>query len=429
MSAVPSSRLQAGAPAVARAGAAVGVIPEASQRWFNLAGAWAAWQFDAVAAGLFAFALPQIARDFQVPLATAAGVVSAYLLATGLGGLVLGRLGDRIGRKNVILLSLMAFGVFNGLVGYVHTLWLVGLLRAAVGFTVGGLWSAAASLVSETWPSRHRATAVAAMQTGWSAGSLLAALFAFTLLPRLGWQGLFATAAMPALAVMLYTTFFVTESPLWLRQRLEGGASGNGSSWTQVFAPAHRRTTVLGLLVSACGMYGFWILTTFLPSYLDATLNVGMARSATFLVWLGVGGITGYLSFGLLADRFGRRRTFLGFFLGMALMVPLYTWLVSRWGVTFLAPATFALGYFTGYFSGYGAWFAELFPTSLRSTASGFCFNGGRAVAAVGPIVVARLVPLVGFNLAIGTAAVGYALAALVVLGLRETRGQELGLD
>lgn len=253
----------------------------------------------------------------------------------------------------MILLSLAAFGLFNALVGYVHTLWLVGLLRAAVGFTVGGLWSAAASLVSETWPSQGRATAVAAMQTGWSVGSLLAALFAFTLLPRIGWQGLFATAAMPALAVMFFATFFVSESPLWLRLRLERDASGGG--WTQLFAPVHRSTTLLGLLVSACGMYGFWILTTFLPSYLDATLQVGMARSATFLVWLGVGGSAGYLGFGLLADRFGRRRTFLGFFLGMALMVPLYTWLVSRWGVTFLAPATFVLGFLTGYFSGYGS--------------------------------------------------------------------------
>lgn len=184
---------------------------------------------------------------------------------------------------------------------------------------------------------------------------------------------------------------------------------------------------MLGLLVSICGMFGWWILFTFMPTYLDTILKLNIGKSAVFLVWTGIGAVLGYLVFGYLCDKYGRRIIFSLFFLGMALMVPVFTYTTTHYGMDYLIPVSMLLGFFTGYFSGYGAWYSELFGTSIRSTAAGFCFNGGRAAIFIAPPVVAKyLIPNYGFTVGISSASVAYLLAAVLVYTLQETKGKRL---
>jgi MFS family permease len=413
----------------------------ASRRYLSLGGAWAAWLFDALDATVFGFALLMIAKTFAVGMADVVSTVAWFLFATGMGGFFLGNLSDRIGRKKTMLLSVFVYGTGTLLCAYASSVWQLNIYRFVVGIAVGGLWSAAAALVSEIWPAKGRAKAFALMQTGWSAGGLLSAVFAWSFLddsdPE-SWRLLFKYAAIPAYLTLLFIAVFVRESPVWLANRAFMRRNASKGQLLAIFRPQYLRVTLLGLSISVLGMYGYWIITTFMPVYLQNILNVRIDQAPVFVIWIGIGATIGYLAYGQLAERIGRRLSFALFFSGMAIMVPLFSYAATLMPLTngtlqfttqnvlSLGSLAALLGFFTGYFSGFGAWYAELFPTSIRATASGFCFNFGRVGAIVGIKLVPLLIPLVGFTVTLSLASLSYVLAALLVFTLQETQGVEL---
>lgn len=316
--------------------------------------------------------------------------------------------------------------------------------RFCVGVAVGGLWSAASALVSEIWAPEGRAKAIAFMQTGWSGGGLLAACFAWTLLDPSNpdsWRKLFIYASIPAYVTFVFILLFVKESPVWLANRTYKAKHAKKSSLFEIFRPAYLKMTLLGLSISIFGMYGYWIITTFTPTYLQSILHVRVDQAPVFLIWTGIGATIGYLVYGQLAELIGRRKSFALFFLGMAIMVPVFAYGATLMPLTdgklafttrnIVAIGVLAalLGFFTGYFSGFGAWYSELFPTSIRSTAAGFCFNFGRVGAILGIKLVPILIPLIGFTATISLASVSYLIASAMVFLLQETKGVRLTSD
>ncbi|BCJ87085.1 hypothetical protein skT53_20700 [Effusibacillus dendaii] len=316
------------------------------------------------------------------------------------------------------------------------------IYRFIVGIAVGGLWSAGAALISEIWRPEGRAKALAFMQTGWSGGNLLAAIFAWTILnpsdPE-SWRTLFIYASIPAFATLLFILFFVKESPVWLANRGYVKQTKNAGLF-EIFKPEHLKVTILALLISILAMLGYWIVMTFAPSFLQNVLGIRIDQAPVFLVWTGIGGIIGYIVYGYMAESWGRVKAFAFFFFGMTIMVPVFTYTASHMPLTngkliltggnviYLGIISALLGFFTGYFSGFGAWYSELFPTSIRSTAAGFCFNFGR----VGSIAGIKLVPILlttfslPFSVAISIAAIAYFIAGFMVFTIRETKGTEL---
>lgn len=424
---------------LAPAGSAEGL--SSTQRYVTLGGAWAAWLFDALDATVFGFVILAVAKSFAVGLGDVVSTVAWFLLATGMGGFFLGNLSDKIGRKKTLLLSVFVYGTGTLLCGFAHSVTELNIYRFCVGFAVGGLWSAAVALIGEIWEPSGRAKAIAVMQTGWSGGSLLAAIFAWTLLDAAdpaSWRHLFIYSSIPAYGAFLFILLFVKESPVWLANRefMRRNAS-KGSLW-QIFRPEFLKVTLLGLTISILGMYGYWIITTFTPAYLQTILHVRIDQAPVFLVWTGIGATLGYLAYGVLAERMGRRRAFAAFFFGMAVTVPVFAYGAALMPLTngrleftaqnvaIMGSLSALLGFFTGYFSGFGAWYAELFPTSIRSTAAGFCFNFGRVGAILGIKLVPILIPLVGFTATICVASITYVIAAVLVFALRETQGVQL---
>ena len=140
----------------------------ASQRYTTLGGSWAAWLFDALDATVFGFVLLSVAKTFSIGMSDVVSTVAWFLLATGIGGFFLGNISDKIGRKKTMMLSVFVYGTGTLLCGFADSLWQLNVFRFCVGIAVGGLWSAAAALVSEIWPSAGRAKAFAVMPTGWS---------------------------------------------------------------------------------------------------------------------------------------------------------------------------------------------------------------------------------------------------------------------
>jgi MFS family permease len=412
-----------------------------SQRYLTLGGSWAAWLFDALDATVFGFVLLAIAKTFSVGMGDVVSTVAWFLLATGIGGFFLGNISDKIGRKKTMMLSVFVYGTGTLLCGYADSLWQLNICRFCVGIAVGGLWSAAAALVSEIWPPAGRAKAFAVMQTGWSGGGLLAAVFAWSFLktddPE-SWRSLFIYASIPAYFTLVFIMLFVKESPVWLANREFMRQNANKGRLMEIFSPQYLKVTLLGLSISVLGMYGYWIITTFMPAYLQNILNVRIDQAPVFVIWIGIGATIGYLAYGYLAEAIGRRLSFAIFFAGMAIMVPVFAYsatlmpltdgklLFTTQNIVILGSLAALLGFFTGYFSGFGAWYSELFPTSIRSTASGFCFNFGRVGAIAGIKLVPILIPLVGFTATISLASVSYAIAAVMVFTLQETKGVQL---
>lgn len=412
-----------------------------STAYMSLAGSWAAWLFDALDAGVFGFVILAVAKTFDVSLADVVSTVAWFLLATGIGGYFLGNISDRIGRKKTILLSVFAYGSGTFLCGIADSVTELNIYRFIVGIAVGGLWSAAAALVSEVWHSESRAKAIAFMQTGWSGGNLLAAIFAWNILnpqdPE-SWRNLFIYASIPAFATLLFVAFFVKESPVWLANREYIKQNSSKTGLGEIFKPQYLKVTILALSVSILAMLGYWIIFTFAPTFLQNILKIRIDQAPVFLIWTGIGAIAGYIAYGYLAEKAGRRIAFAVFFVGMAIMVPVFTYTTSHMPLTngkllltgssvvILGIISALLGFFTGYFSGFGAWYSELFPTSIRSTAAGFCFNFGRVGAIIGIKLVPVLIPMIGFPITMSLAALAYLAAALLVFALRETKGVEL---
>ncbi|NVO15320.1 MAG: MFS transporter [Rhodoplanes sp.] len=395
-----------------------------------LMGLFAAWLFDAMDATIYAYAVPSIIKDLNVTMAEAFSVVSVFLASTAIGGIVIASIGDKIGRKPTVLLSVVLYGVFNFLCGTAESLTELSIYRGLVGFGLGGLWPAAMALVSEVWPAKSRGMAVGVLQTGWTFGLLTAAMFAFTIIPSHGWRWMFYATVVPVVITFFLVLFCVKESPVWKAKRQEQKAqpraSGNAIPLVALFNKKNLRNTLLGLGVSIFGMYGWWTLFTFLPTYIDKTLNVGITKGAEFMIWTSIGAFFGYLLFGAFADRVGRRPTFAVFFVAMGIMITVFIYTVTSTGLTYLPLVGIALGFFTGYYSGYGALFSELYSTDVRATGAGFLYNGGRAAVFVGPMIITYLIPKVGFSLAINSAALAFVVAAVFVLLMKETKGIEI---
>ncbi len=412
-----------------------------AQRYVTLGGSWGAWLFDALDATVFGFVILAVSRTFSASLADVVSTVAWFLLATGIGGFFLGNISDKIGRKRTLLISVLTYATGTLLCGFAHSIAELNVYRFAVGIGVGGLWSAAVALISEIWAPSGRAKAIAVMQTGWSGGSLLAAVFAWTLLDASNpdsWRHLFTICSIPAYCIALFILVFVKESPVWLANREYLKSNASKTNLLQIFQPKYRRTTLLALLISIMGMYGYWIITTFTPTYLQTILHVRIDQAPVFLVWTGIGATLGYLAYGSLAERIGRRAAFAAFFVGIAVAVPVFAYGATMIPLTngklefnarnivTIGVLSALLGFCTGYFSGFGAWYAELFPTSIRSTAAGFCFNFGRVGAIAGIKLVPALIPVLGFTMTYCIASIAYVLAAILVFTLRETQGVKL---
>lgn len=417
------------------------VIGSTKQQYLNIGGAWAAWLFDALDAGIFGFVMLAIAKTFSAQLGDVVSTIAWFLLATGVGGYFLGNISDKIGRKKTILISVLAYGTGTLLCGYADNLTALNIYRFIVGIAVGGLWSSAASLVSESWKPEGRAKALSFMQTGWAGGNLLAAILAWNVLnpadPE-SWRSLFIYSCIPAYLTFIFVLLFVKESPIWLANREFMKHNASKGNLLVIFKPQYLKVTLLALIISILGMYGYWIITAFTPTYLQSVLKVRIDQAPVFLVWTGIGAMIGYIVYGYLAESIGRRKSFAVFFIGMTIMIPIFTYAVSHMPLTagkleftainviILGILAALLGFFTGYFSGFGSWYSELFPTSIRSTASGFCFNFGRVGAILGIKMVPVLVPLIGFSYTITLASVAYLAAAIMVFTLKETKGTEL---
>jgi MFS family permease len=395
-----------------------------ASQWRTLLAAMLGWMLDAMDVMFYAFALTAIRAEFSLSAAAAGGLASVTLLTSAIGGIAFGVLADRIGRARSLVWSILIYSVFTALTATSHSLAQLVLWRSLVGIGLGGEWAAGSVLVSESWPAEHRGKAIGLMQSGWAIGYILAALLASAILPRHGWRVLFAIGVAPALLAW-WVRRTVPEPEIWRHAERDARLG-----FTALFRPPLVRNVAVATTLTSCLLFAYWGLFTWIPAYLASPVTsggagMGVVRSVGWIVPMQIGAFFGYVLFGVLADRFGRRPVFLTFVLAAAVLVPVYGQMAAQPAALMaLGPLIGFFGH--GYFSLFGAMLAELFPSSVRATAQGFCYNFGRAASALAPFIIGALADRHGIGSALALTSAFFVAAGGLILLLPETRGEEL---
>jgi MFS family permease len=395
------------------------------------------WMLDAFDVMLYAVVLAHIMRDLGMSKATAGGLGTLTLLASGIGGVLFGFIADGIGRKRALMLSILTYSICSFASGLATSVAMLAAFRFILGLGMGGEWNTGATLVAETWPTELRAKAISIVQSSWAIGYALAALVAGIVLHYANWRMVFFVGIMPAL-VILWIRKDVPESEMWLErhrlaERSPSAITPDGSKhdgFARIFQPPFVKYTFALLFVNFFGMFAWWGLFTWMPPYLSLPVEqggrgFGVMGTTTLMVVLNLFGMfPGYASFGWVADYLGRRKSFLLYTFMASLLVALYATVRQPW--LLLVVGTVVAFFGTGFFSGSGIIASEIFPTQVRARALGFTYNGARAMSSIAPFVIGRVGEAKGLSWAFYLCAVSFLLASLVATQLPETKGKQL---
>jgi MFS family permease len=392
-------------------------------QWQTLLAAHLGWLLDGFDVMLYAFALLTIKDEFKLNSSASGAVASATLVSSAIGGSLAGYFSDRWGRARVLVYSILFYSVFTALTATATSLFMLLVWRGLVGIGLGAEWSAGAVLVSESWPARHRGKASGLMQAGWAIGYIAAAVLSSLILPRYGWRVLFVLGIIPALATF-WIRRKIPEPKVWRE------AAQKPDRWNELLNNQAVRRMELATCLTTVLLFAYWGFFTWLPSYLALDPSKGgvgldLSKSTAWIVAVQLGALAGYVSFGFLADRWGRRPTFLIFVIASAIVVPMYGLASGNPPLLlWLGPLVGFFGH--GYFSLFGAYLAELFDTSVRGTAQGVCYNIGRAISSLAPITIGSLAGAYGMGVALALTSALYIAGAILILFLPETRGEAL---
>ncbi|HZM05567.1 MAG TPA: MFS transporter [Candidatus Saccharimonadales bacterium] len=355
--------------------------------------------------------------------------LGVFLLGGATGGLLFGMMADYWGRKPTMVATILMYSIFSGLTFFAHSLWHIGVLRFLVAMGTGGEWAVAASLVAEVFPAHARTHASGIFHATSVSGTWIAT--ATGLIVASQWRYAYLFGILPALLVA-WVMASVKEPPRWQKAAEEAPAQA-GSLRELLGDPRWRKRALLGMLLAAIGLGNYWAVHVAGQSLAvnmlvknGVKLSVALEKGKWAYGFVEtVGGLAGLLCFGPLCARIGRKPAFFWSYLAAFLIVPVTCYLPQTFRqLLFIFPI---FGFLTlGMHAGYAIYFPELFPTRLRATGTGFCFNVGRVAAASMLVFSGWLKNQLELHLAITLLGCFFLLGLVVVHYLPETKGQPL---
>lgn len=389
-----------------------------ARQWKVLFAAWLGWGFDIFDALLFNYVAANcIASLLHLPLGSPeaksaalfwTGVASSVLLlGSAAGGILFGRISDRVGRSRTMIGTMVLYALGTALCALAPNLWVLLLCRLIAALGIGGEWAAGASMVAEVVPEKRRVEAGALLYSSAPVGLFLATFVNWLVAgvwmagdPGTSWRWVFAFGILPAV-VAIFVRRGLREPERWSAV-VEKAAVPRPARFGELFSPAYRRVTLSGLLMAVTAMLMWWGCNAFIPLVAGglgdraaaAAGLTGAARQALIEGWkttatnlFNLGGLIGTLATVPFAKRLGRRPMYAIYFTlsAMAIFLAFGVAWPEQWRLYLYFPVGFAV---FGVFGSFTYYLPELFPTRLRSTGAGFCYNAGRIIAAGGPFLV-----------------------------------------
>ena len=432
-------------------------------QWFVVTVACGAWFFDTLDQRLFSLArIPALSELMGMEggnpeLQAFAKIATAcFLIGWGIGGLVLGSMGDRFGRARMLTISILLYSLCTGLTALSRTPMEFAILRVVTGIGIGGVFGLAVTLIAETVPPAARVATLGLLQILSVVGNLLAAFIKMgtdalassgAITTQDSWRLLFVIGAVPAL-LAVGSGFFLKESEPWLALKRAGNlpAAGLGPYRELIGDRDNRRNLVIGTLLAVSGVIGLWAIgeyavdlqdAIFRPYYREmgvADLNghVNAAKNYAFIAQM-LGAAAGMMIFTWLADRVGRKVAFyIGFGAAFLFTILGYAKMATPFDAYWMMPLMGAAQF--GVFAGFSIYLPELFPSRTRSTGVSFAYNLGRFAAAGGSFFSALLTTRVfgGLETPLPLRYSAMVMCAVFLLGMaatafaRETKGQPL---
>lgn len=390
--------------------------------WASFAG----WATDAFDVQIFSLLIPVLVSTRFLSGTGQSGLIATItLLSSAVGGWIAGILADRIGRVKTLQLTIAWYSFFTLLCAVAWDPVSLGVFRALMGLGFGGEWAVGAVLMAEAVRADVRGRAVGTVQSGWAVGWAVAvAMFVLTstlLPPEYAWRALFALGFLPAVLVV-YVRRRVQEPQVHRSAPTESTSGG----LLKIFSPPFLGRTVACSLLATGAQGGYYALTTFLPKFLSDTRGLKILALGGSLFLVIAGAFCGYLIGAQLTDRLGRRRTLMITAAGaFAVVLP---FLLLDLGPALFTVLCFPLGLFgSAYFSAIGPLFSEQYPTELRASGQGFCYNFGRGIGALFPLAVGVLAGTLGIATAIAIfAGVAYALLGVMAALVKERADVDL---
>lgn len=408
------------------------------------------WLFDCMDQRLFILARTPAMRELMPAGTSAADITTfgtyattAMILGWATGGIFFGMMSDKWGRVKTMVVTLLVYSGFTGLSGF-STTWLdFTIYRFLVGLGVGGMFGAATTLVAESVPGRVRAVALGALQSLSALGNIIGSLISLRVDPSApsmfggysGWRVLFFVGILPALLV-IPIVFVLREPEAWKRAKAAAaqGVTKTVGSPVELFRnPRWRKNSVIGLLLGVSGMIGLWGIGFFSPELINTALageapeRINRVRGVSTALQ-DVGAFFGMVAFTTVASLVSRRLAFFFAFLsGMFVTAFVFNSLDSASDAYWMLPM---MGFVQlALFAGYSIYFPELFPTRLRGTGVGFCYNTVRYLAAPAPILLGYLSAALSFRTAAVVMSSVYLIGMVALIWAPETKGKPLPED
>jgi MFS family permease len=420
--------------------------------WMVVIIASCGWLFDCMDQRLFILARESALKDLlssdparMAAIKTHIGyATTSMILGWATGGIIFGMMSDRIGRVKTMVATLLVYSGFTGLSGFAQTWVDFTVYRFLVGLGVGGMFGAATTLVAESVPGHFRAMALGSLQALSAMGNIIGSLISLQIPPGAqglfggfaGWRVLFFVGILPSLLIVPIV-FVLKEPESWLRAKAAAAAGvghKNVGSPFELFRDRRwRRNTIVGLFLGVSGMIGLWGIGFFSPELISTALQ-GAPQDVVDTVrgwgtaFQDVGAFFGMVTFTIVASYVSRRLAFLGALL-LSMLVTMFvfhslkTATDAYWMLPMMGFAQLAV------FAGYSIYFPELFPTRLRGTGVGFCYNTVRYLAAPAPILFGMLATHVSFRTAAVLMSFIYLVGVIALIWAPETKGKPLPED
>lgn len=395
--------------------------------WKALVGSAVGYAMDGFDLLILGFMLSAISADLNLTPAQSGSLVTWTLIGAVVGGILFGALSDRYGRVRVLTWTIVLFAVFTGLCAIAQGYWDLLIYRTIAGIGLGGEFGIGMALAIEAWPAKHRAKAASYVALGWQVGVLAAALLTPVLLPHIGWRGMFVVGIFPAF-VAWYLRVRLHEPEIFSQKQTELSTQKISKLESFKLLVKDKATTKVSLgvvVLTSVQNFGYYGIMIWMPNFLSKQLGFSLTKSGLWTAVTVCGMMAGIWIFGRLADRIGRKPSFLLFQLGAVISIITYSQLTDP--TAMLVAGAFLGMFVNGMMGGYGALMAEAYPTEARATAQNVLFNLGRAVGGFGPVVVGAVVSAYSFSIAIAFLAVIYVIDMVATVFLvPELKGKEL---